>query len=266
MQIEWIHGLVGGLLGGRAVGTRAVYQVRGDAVRGVLLDADDQPVFQGVGRRLPAALPVTRYTLADPSAAQSDGGDVDVAALNALPSALLRSLSAEQRDVHHALIVLPGYATESQGELRLHPKCEERARLAAALLQRDGSQVILASGGNVHPAGTPFNEAVELRRYLIDVLGVAPWRVAVDPYARHTTTNMRNAGRFLLAHELARGLVATSRDQSFYVAAAAISSFHVRSRRTLGYRVGRFLAKTHTTTRFTPSDAVFQRGDDPLDP
>ena len=41
---------------------------------------------------------------------------------------MVKAVKKRNDDVHHALIVLPGYATESQGELRLHPKCEERAR------------------------------------------------------------------------------------------------------------------------------------------
>tara|TARA_R110002072_G_scaffold13817_2_gene57834 strand:- start:415 stop:984 length:570 start_codon:yes stop_codon:yes gene_type:complete len=187
-------------------------------------------------------------------------------AINADASALLASLSEEERALRYPVIVVPGFASEDQGQVRLHPRTKKRAERAAALLRSTGAHVILCSGANVRPANTPFNEALELRRYLVEELGVPAWRVAIEPRARHTTTNMRNAGRFLLAHGLTRALVVTSRGQSFYLSAPRLSSFHRRCRATLGYEVGRFRVRSHWTTLFEPSRRVFEPGSDPLDP
>ncbi|MEZ6187309.1 MAG: ElyC/SanA/YdcF family protein [Planctomycetota bacterium] len=157
-------------------------------------------------------------------------------------------MSSDARAAPAAVLVVPGYAVEGRPR-RSTPK-PRRARLAARVFRREGSQVLLLSGGNVHPTGTGFNEAVELRRFLLEARALPPWRIAVDPYARHTTTNLRNAGRFLLAHEVPQARVVTSRDQSFYLGAARISSFHARCRATLGYEVGRFAPRTHRITDY----------------
>jgi hypothetical protein len=241
----------------------ATYRFRGSRVQAVVR-VGDQIVSREEGRKLPSPAPVSSYTLADPEAGS---GEIDVAAINADASALLRSLSDEERSIRSPLIVVPGYASEDQGlELRLHPKSQKRAERAAKLLQTKGAHVILCSGANVHPKNTPFNEAVELRRYLVDELGVPAWRVAIDPYARHTTTNMRNAGRFMLTHQIPKALIVSTRAQSFYVSVPRLSSFHRRCRATLGYEVGRFRVGSHWTTHFEPSPDVLTRGSDPLDP
>jgi hypothetical protein len=67
---------------------------------------------------------------------------------------------------------------------------------------------VLVSGGSVHPAGTPLNEALMLREYLLDH-GASEEQILVEPHARHTTTNLRNAGRMLRSLGLHSALVVT---------------------------------------------------------
>src|SRR5204863_1603320 len=119
---------------------------------------------------------------------------------------------------------------------------------AAHDLARSVAEYAIVSGGAVHG---PANEAVLMRETLLD-LGVAADRILVEPCARHTTTNLRNAARIMLAHRLrtayvvaadrpgggARDWLGRLRLQSFYVGFPRLSTFHLRCRRNLGYLVG----------------------------
>jgi hypothetical protein len=75
-------------------------------------------------------------------------------------------------------------------------------------------------------------------------MGVPSDRIIVDAAARHTTTNLRNAGRYMLDHKMDRGLVVTGGgpggpfDQAFYLSNPGISTFNMRCRSELGYEVG----------------------------
>jgi len=127
---------------------------------------------------------------------------------------------------------------------------------------------IIVSGGNVHPNQTPFNEALEMKRALVRDFGVAPAAVLIDPHARHTTTNLRNAARLALRYGFPAGqplLITSDQGQSAYISGR---EFADRCRRELGYQPG-VLGK-----RLSPFDQEFVPGvqslhgdaRDPLDP
>ena len=64
----------------------------------------------------------------------------------------------------------------------------------------------------MHPDGTPYNEvffhcnfslrnlhkAWDMRDYLVNNLSFPIEKVVIEPYARHSDRNLRNAGRFML--------------------------------------------------------------------
>src|SRR5690606_3828858 len=75
-----------------------------------------------------------------------------------------------------------------------------RCRMAARVYKSGLAPFIIVSGGRVHPYKTPYIEAVEMKKYLIDVHGIPADAIIVEPHARHTTTNMRNAARLLLQY------------------------------------------------------------------
>lgn len=114
-------------------------------------------------------------------------------------------------------------------------------------------------------ANTPYTEALLAKAYLIE-RGLSRSAIIVEPCARHSTTNLRNAGRFMLKYHLRTALVVTSADQAFYFSNGLVSSLEPRSRTQLGYVVGDLKGKTTTTVEFAPSDDVLRRGTDPLDP
>lgn len=211
-----------------------------------------------------AALPLdpARYARGPADAARDGARPIDLVRENALVSARLRGLGPSERA--GPLILLPGYARDDFSD-GLHPRAEARARRAARALRALDGVAILVSGGNVHPAGTPWNEALQLKRAL-RALGVPEERIALEPFARHTTTNLRNAGRFMLAHGLERAVVVSGPGQSFYVSRWEITTFDARCRRELGHDVGRLFPLGLHRTRFRPSPRCVEAGPDPLDP
>lgn len=68
-------------------------------------------------------------------------------------------------------------------------------------LFREGkAPFLVVSGGNVHPNRTPFNEAEEMKRYLMQKHDIPEHAILMEPHARHTTTNIQNMNRILLSH------------------------------------------------------------------
>lgn len=216
---------------------------------------------------LPEAVAAQAYAYGPAEGVASDrGAPIDVAAENAGASAtLLAGLRAGARP-RYPVIVVPGFAADEPAPPALHPRARARLARAARALRERGALVVLVSGGNVHPDGTPFNEALEMKRVLVEEHGLSPEQVAIDPYARHSTTNLRNAGRFLLAHGVRRALVVSSFPQSFYFGVPWLSTFHARCRVELGFEVGQLRWRGPHATELEPDPAVFRRGSDPRDP
>lgn len=191
---------------------------------------------------------------------------IDVAAQNAPARQRLERLGTSHGAAYDALVV-PGYTPLDQSEplTEIHPVAAERLALATADLRTGRAPVVVVSGGNVHPADTPVNEAVQMKEWLL-AHGVPGDRIVVEPCARHSHTNLRNAGRFLLAHGLRRALVVTSRDQALYFGRPRSSSFDARCLSDLGYVVGDLQEVDANRVAFVPSGRTFDRGADPLDP
>ncbi|WP_164852808.1 YdcF family protein [Novosphingobium umbonatum] len=140
-----------------------------------------------------------------------------------------------------------------------------RLRLAAAQLARGQAPVIILSGGRVHPNRTGFNEAVEMRRELIELYGISPARIVIEPHARHTTTNLRNCARLLLAPPFVQGkpaLIVTDPSTHDYIGGGVLAE---RNLKELGYEPGRISAGPDALSlRFVPDGKSFHV--DPLEP
>ena len=120
-------------------------------------------------------------------------------------------------------------------ESRLGAFGKLRVMTAAKRWKEGLAPVIIVSGGNVHPANTPYNEALEMRRELVERYGVPAEAILVEPHARHTTTNFRNAARLMHRYGVPfdqDALVVTSESQSRYVEAPL---FKARCLTELGY-------------------------------
>jgi hypothetical protein len=148
-------------------------------------------------------------------------------------------------------LIVPGYCPHFGWQTGLHPRAIARLERAEAA---DGDATIIVSGGAVH---SDDNEAVLMREWLLK-RGIDPARILVEPCARHTTTNLRNAGRMVLAAGASEALVVTSREQWLYLAHPWRSSFHLRCLVQLGYRVGELGEGEDGHVWFRPSPQVFR--------
>lgn len=182
----------------------------------------------------------------------------------------------EWRDYKYEMLIVPGYTPEDAELVHpLHEVALRRLELAKEVLDGGRAPFLLVSGGNVHPRGTKCYEAVQMRDALLG-MGVAADRILVDARARHSTTNLRNAGRLLLASGRDLALVVTVGGgiagsdffgQDFYFGNPRISTFYMRCRNELGYEVGDLCAEDEHQVSFVPSRFVTRIGfRDALDP
>ncbi|MDF3078447.1 MAG: YdcF family protein [Sphingobacteriaceae bacterium] len=119
----------------------------------------------------------------------------------------------------YSVILVPGQGPEEQG-VALEPNGAYRCRLAAERFKNGLAPFIVVSGGNVHPNKTPFNEAVEMKKYMVDSLHLPAKAIFIEPHARHTTTNLRNVNRMIYHFGIPEGkpvMTVTDASQSKYI-------------------------------------------------
>jgi vancomycin permeability regulator SanA len=102
---------------------------------------------------------------------------------------------------NYSVLLVPGEGPSVEG-VNIDPKSINRCKLAAQKYNEGVVPFILVSGGHVHPNKTPYSEAVEMKKYLVNDLNIPGRAVIIDPHARHTTTNMRNAARIVYKFNL----------------------------------------------------------------
>lgn len=167
----------------------------------------------------------------------------------------------------YTVIVVPGAGSDRPG-MALSPGGKLRSRLAAERYFAGKAPLVLVSGGHVHPNQTPFCEAIEMKRFLIEELGLPEQAVLIDPHARHTTTNLRNAARILFRYGVpfaSKALITTDLYQSAYI---EDSGFNDRCMRELGYLPHRLLGRLNPfDLEWLPTlDSLHVDPTDPLDP
>ncbi|MEP7121319.1 MAG: YdcF family protein [Byssovorax sp.] len=177
----------------------------------------------------------------------------------------------------YGVIIVPGYTPPSSTVAApgVHATALRRLEQAAADLADGKAPFVIVTGGNVYPRGTRYYEAIEMKAALVE-LGVAEAQILVEARARHSTTNLRNAGRLMLAHRMGKGLITTVGggmggsdvfDQDFYFSHPALSTFYARCVSELGYRVGELRGAGEGHTEFTPAHEITRVGiRDALDP
>lgn len=184
---------------------------------------------------------------------------------NAAPFALARTL--DWKRYRYSAIIIPGVGPENP-TIPLSARGKLHLQLAARRFAQGDVAFIITSGAAVHPKGSHFVEAVEMRKALFDRYGIPAERIVIEPYARHTTTNLRNATRRLHAMGAPLDkptLIVANADQSRYITSP---EFAARNPAELGYDPGT------VGTRLSPYEVEFTpslhslRVDpwDPLDP
>jgi uncharacterized SAM-binding protein YcdF (DUF218 family) len=72
----------------------------------------------------------------------------------------------------------------------------------------------------VHPYKTKYCEAEEMKKYLMDSLKIEENAIIMEPHARHTTTNMRNAVRLMIEYHfpiVKPGLIVSDKADNDYI-------------------------------------------------
>jgi hypothetical protein len=167
----------------------------------------------------------------------------------------------------YSVIVVPG-AGPNDPDTPISAAGRARAALAAEAYHAGKAPLILLSGGYVHPAQTRFAEAIEMKKVLLAEYHVPEAAVLVDPHARHTTTNMRNAAREIYRYRIPMNkpaLVVSDAAQTGYIAG---QPFADRCLKELGYLPYQIVSRpSQTSLVFLPQiDSLQQDPLDPLDP
>lgn len=85
-----------------------------------------------------------------------------------------------------------------QTDVRLSPRNKIRLRTAALKYFTSAAPFIIVSGGRAHPYKTIYNEAWEMKKFLMEQCNIPEKAIIMEPHARHTTTNIRNASRIMI--------------------------------------------------------------------
>ncbi len=167
----------------------------------------------------------------------------------------------------YSVIVVPGSGT-SDVHINLSAASKLRVILAAKRYKEGKAPFILVSGGYVHPNQTPHSEAVEMKKALMAEFGIPASAILIDPHARHTTTNMRNAARQMYRYGMPfdkKALVTTDEDQSAGIESPA---FARRCMRELGYVPHEIIGRVslHDLEFLPKIESLHSDALDPLDP
>jgi DUF218 domain len=167
----------------------------------------------------------------------------------------------------YSVIVVPG-AGPSDPNTALSDAGRRRTALAAEAYHEGKAPFVLLSGGYVHPSQTRFSEALEMKKALLEDYHVPEAAILVDPHARHTTTNMRNAAREIYRYNMPMdkpALVVSDAAQVSYIAG---QPFADRCMKELGYLPYQIVSRaSETSLVFLPvADSLQEDPLDPLDP
>ncbi len=144
------------------------------------------------------------------------------------------------------IIVVPGLGPTDL-DTPLSPGGQTRADQAAARFAAGLAPLIMLSGGHVHPDRTPYSEAIEMKKYLMQAHDLPEDVLLVDPHARHTTTNLRNVARELYRYGIPvdrPALITSDFGQTLYIAATSDAAvFGKRCLAELGYKPWRGITR-----------------------
>lgn len=154
----------------------------------------------------------------------------------------------------------PGYAI-SQGS-------QSSIAAAVELYRKQMAPFIIVSGGYVHPKQTIFSEAVEMKRELVLAHGIPDFAILIEPQARHTTTNVRNAARILFAGGVPADKPSLSVSSKEHIDSIMSNRFVQRCEQELGYVPATFGKRiSDIAAEFRPLIESLQIDPrDPLDP
>jgi hypothetical protein len=164
----------------------------------------------------------------------------------------------------YSVIVVPG-AGPGDPNTALSVAGRSRTALAAEAYHAGKAPFILVSGGYVHPAQTRFAEALEMKKALLADYQVPESAILIDPHARHTTTNMRNAVREIYRYKMPMEKPALVISDKGQIDGIASQAFVYRCMKEMGYLPYKITEHpSETSVVFLPRIESLQQ--DPLDP
>jgi hypothetical protein len=151
---------------------------------------------------------------------------------------------------------------------RISPIGAQRTDVAAQLFSQHKAPLIIVSGGFVHPMQTPYCEAIEMKKYLMEKYKIPATSILIEPHARHTTTNFRNAARLAFRYRLPTDRTALVTSSEDHITSSVNDDFRTRNQNELGYVPFEFIKRiSPVAAEFKPAVAsLFFDANDPLDP
>jgi hypothetical protein len=183
-------------------------------------------------------------------------------------AAAVKAVSATSwNEFDYSVIVVPG-AGPGDRDTALSNSGRKRVQFAAEAYHAGKAPFILVSGGYVHPSQTRFSEAVEMKKALLQDYNVPESAIFIDPHARHTTTNMRNAAREIYRYGIPMNKTALVISDAAQIGYIAGQPFADRCVKELGYMPYRILSQpSDTSLAFMPLvESLEQDPIEPLDP
>lgn len=172
----------------------------------------------------------------------------------------------------YASLIVPGDSPNSEGDaINLSESAKKHVQYAVDAYHGGLAPVIIISGANVYPYYPPtqYFEAVEMKKYMMQTYLIPENVILVDPYARHTTTNLRNAARLIIRLGIPRykkSLIVTTKSQNDIIVAPSFTS---RCNLELGYMPGKLGERiADVRLEFTANNfsVLTLNSKDPLDP
>jgi hypothetical protein len=150
---------------------------------------------------------------------------------------------------------------------RLSPIGAQRADVGAQLFLEHKAPLIILSGGHVHPMQTPYCEAIEMKKYVMEKYKIPEANILVEPQARHTTTNFRDGARLAFRYRIPTALALVTSSES-HINSSTSEEFRTRCLHELGYFPMEFIKRVSpVAAEFKPSVvSLFFDANDPLDP
>lgn len=197
---------------------------------------------------------------------RSNAGDYEPMETTVNKAAVQKIKTVKWDSYPYTLILIPG-AGPDDSETALSAEAKLRLRMGAFQYLQNKAPFIVVSGGKVHPYKTKYNEAEEMKRYLIQTLQIPENAVIMEPHARHTTTNLRNCVRLVYRYGMPLDkpcITSTSRFQSNMIS-TTLPERCKKELDTVPYKLGKRLSETEV--EFYPlEEALHIDPTEPMDP
>ncbi|ADB42186.1 YdcF family protein [Spirosoma linguale] len=167
----------------------------------------------------------------------------------------------------YAAIVVPGNGPEL-ATTPLSPLNKMRLDMVVSRYRKRWAPFIILSGGYCYPFRGPYGEAIEMKNYLMQKHGIPESAILIDPHARHTTTNFRNANRLMIRYGFPTDKVCVFISTQSQTNSVASAAFDDRNRRELSYLPYRDKKRIspHDIEFYPTLESLHMDPYDPLDP